>query len=596
MDEGTFDVIVIGTGLSESISAAALSKAGFKVAHLDKNPYYGAEEASLFLDEFVQWTKDSPDGCFAFSRSGNESLPQSRQYSISLSPSVIASTGPLISSLISSGVSRYGGFRLLDQFGIYDSSGTVSRVPGNKEDIFKNKNISLVDKRRLMRFLTFAAGDFEEAKELKDNERAPFVDFLRRTFSLNDDIVSTITYALSHCLSASDTTLPALQRLRRYLRSAGRYGSSPFLFGHYGSSGEIAQGFCRTSAVAGGVYILGKPISSITSTPQLDDDPNHRNYTIHLDDFPDPLTCDIIISSEKHVPNDLVEHVKRVSTKSGTEAVVSSYPSVARCVAIIDRPISFLPSQNSQEGDSLEEDVDAAEEDDDYSPEAEPSASKAKPTQAPVDAGILVFPPSSLSGGSATTFSVTAFIVGDSTMSTPKDKWIIYISTPVAQDNTFSPEEILRPYLDAVLALALPIDPSDSAPTPLTPLFTTFYLQACPTSPSVPPSTSSTSVGQSSHIISSDSTTSTTRTYLIPPSLPLLPLPESPDAAALGAESVFWEAVNVLKRLRGLRQAKSELGVDKTDREETQAQEQREGEIQIESFWPPLNQNDDEEL
>jgi GDP dissociation inhibitor len=42
-----------------------------------------------------------------------------------------------------------------------------------------------------------------------------------------------------------DPTLPALKRLRGFLRSAGRYGNSPFLIGHYGGLGELAQGFCR---------------------------------------------------------------------------------------------------------------------------------------------------------------------------------------------------------------------------------------------------------------------------------------------------------------------------------------------------------------
>ena len=37
----------------------------------------------------------------------------------------------------------------------------------------------------------------------------------------------------------------ALLRMRHYMRSAGRYGNSPFLMGHYGGLGEMVQGFCR---------------------------------------------------------------------------------------------------------------------------------------------------------------------------------------------------------------------------------------------------------------------------------------------------------------------------------------------------------------
>ena len=38
----------------------------------------------------------------------------------------------------------------------------ATRVPGSKEEVFKDKTASLMEKRRLMKFLMFAAGAFEE--------------------------------------------------------------------------------------------------------------------------------------------------------------------------------------------------------------------------------------------------------------------------------------------------------------------------------------------------------------------------------------------------------------------------------------------------
>jgi RAB protein geranylgeranyltransferase component A len=105
--------------------------------------------------------------------------------------------------LVASGVARYGGFRLVERVCVYDSSGSVKPVPGSKEDIFKNKEISLVDKRRLMRFLMFAAGDFEETKELEGHEISPFPAYLKNVFSLNEEMSNAITYALAYCLSPS---------------------------------------------------------------------------------------------------------------------------------------------------------------------------------------------------------------------------------------------------------------------------------------------------------------------------------------------------------------------------------------------------------
>jgi RAB protein geranylgeranyltransferase component A len=71
------------------------------------------------------------------------------------------------------------------------------------------------------------------------------IQFLEESFSLPNQLSTSVTYAIAHCTSPKDATLPALQRTRRYLRSVGRYGSGAFLVGQYGGAGEVAQGFCR---------------------------------------------------------------------------------------------------------------------------------------------------------------------------------------------------------------------------------------------------------------------------------------------------------------------------------------------------------------
>ncbi len=86
---------------------------------------------------------------------------------------------------------------------MYDvASGAVKGVPGSKEDVFKNKDISLVDKRRLMRFLMFASGEFEGKPELERREEMAFGEFLKTVFTLNDETVAAIVYALAFCFTA----------------------------------------------------------------------------------------------------------------------------------------------------------------------------------------------------------------------------------------------------------------------------------------------------------------------------------------------------------------------------------------------------------
>ncbi|EPQ59734.1 FAD/NAD P-binding domain-containing protein [Gloeophyllum trabeum ATCC 11539] len=552
MSETHFEVIVLGTGLTESITAAALSKAGFKVAHLDENPYYGGDEASLTLDELAQWADErtlsssaSEPSRYAaaqrakfrsVSRSGSV-LPNSRQYSLSLSPSVIPSNGPATSSLIGSGVSRYGGYKLLERIAVFDRLGKVRNVPGSKEDVFKSKDLSLVDKRRLMRFLMFASGEFEGKPELAGNETTPFPDFLRNKFSLKQDVIDAITYALAFCTSSFDPTLPALHRIRRYLLSSGRYGASPFLVGQYGGAGEIAQGFCRASAVHGGVYILGRKILSITHI-ELSSPPDGTEpaFSLQLDDLEDRLTADLIISSPDYVSPELrsIAGLLPPDTLDASQGT----SSVARCIAIFDGPVIF-PTSPSQQTLAGSEDPSLTSADADL-----PVESDAEP-QSKVDTAVLVFPPGSLPGASATA-SATVLLTGEGTMSTPAGKCIAYISMPIdSQDSTpCSAETLLKPYLQATLSSVTTIS------TPPEALFSVFY----------------TINGHRELYPRLSTADSSSRVLVTPPSSPLLP--ESMDDAACNAEALFRHAVHLLRP--------GQAGT-------------------VEGLWPPLENQDEEE-
>ena len=51
IQDDTYDVIVLGTGLTECILSGLLSVEGKKVLHMDRNDYYGGESASLNLSQ-----------------------------------------------------------------------------------------------------------------------------------------------------------------------------------------------------------------------------------------------------------------------------------------------------------------------------------------------------------------------------------------------------------------------------------------------------------------------------------------------------------------------------------------------------------------
>ena len=50
-----FQVIVIGTGLEESIVAAAAARNGHTVLHIDTNDYYGSQWSAFTFDSLQKW-------------------------------------------------------------------------------------------------------------------------------------------------------------------------------------------------------------------------------------------------------------------------------------------------------------------------------------------------------------------------------------------------------------------------------------------------------------------------------------------------------------------------------------------------------------
>lgn len=192
-----------------------------------------------------------------------------------------------------------------------------------------------------------------------------------------------------------EPTLPALHRIRTYLRASGRYGSSSFLVGYYGGSGEIAQGFCRASAVGGAVYILGRSIRSLMSLdpaepehPFLTSEP--ARFAVEVDDLPDSLHCQCLISSTSILPG----HLRTRADIIRPTIPSCSFPqpfAIARCIAIVDGSINFPCYLDTEDSGNAS------------------------------DSSLLVFPPESLEGGLSTS-AVHVMTAGPGTMSAPAEK------------------------------------------------------------------------------------------------------------------------------------------------------------------------------
>jgi RAB protein geranylgeranyltransferase component A len=198
------------------------------VLHVDPSPEYGGRDASLSLPALGAFVAQPPAALHISALSNPvplppHLLPRTRDFALSLAPCVVPATGPLIDALVRSGVARYGAFKLLDAVGMYrgttpngsgsgdddgNDKGDVATIPASKEDVFKSKALSLVEKRRLMKFLQFAAGDFEPSGALL---HAPFAAFLSAPdVGLSAPLARAVAYALAHCAQESGACVDLL--------------------------------------------------------------------------------------------------------------------------------------------------------------------------------------------------------------------------------------------------------------------------------------------------------------------------------------------------------------------------------------------------
>ncbi|KAL8168323.1 hypothetical protein V2J09_009822 [Rumex salicifolius] len=327
--------------------------------------------------------------------------------------------------MVKSGISEYLEFKSVDASFVYDSNGGLSRVPGSRAEIFKDRSLGLTEKTQLMRFfklvqehLESAGLDGVEAHQIgerntytisKDDMERPFTEFLAGK-RLPSKIKSIILYAIAMADNdqEGDTCKPllktdeAMRHLALYHSSISRYpnASSGMLYPLYGH-GEVAQAFCRRAAVKGSIYVLRMPVVSV-----LVDKDSGLYKGIKLASgqqlFSHQLVLDpcFIIPQSLHTgspqrPNDHLEDHSFIEGK------------VARGICITRKSIK-------SEGSNL----------------------------------LVVYPPRSLYPEQAN--SVRVLQIGSSLAVCPTDMFVLYLSTPC--DSAHDGKKSLKAAMDALFA------------------------------------------------------------------------------------------------------------------------------------------------
>ncbi|KAA0052917.1 rab proteins geranylgeranyltransferase component A 2 [Cucumis melo var. makuwa] len=453
IDPSTFDLIVVGTGLPQSILAAAASAAGKTVLHLDPNPYYGGHFATLPLHDLTSFLNSAsapslPSPPLAsydnqdyvsvdlqtrplysdveISSYAPEVLQEhARKFNIDLAgPRVLFCADKCIDAVLKVGVNQYLEFKSIDASYLWDPNGKLVNVPGSRAAIFKDKSLSLTEKNQLMRFFKLVqqhldpAEDSENSKISQEDLDTPFLEFLNK-LRLPQKMKSIILYAIS--LANDDQndhdvgknrllTKEGIARLALYHTSIGRFQNAQgaLLYPIYGQ-GELSQAFCRRAAVKGCLYVLRMPVVAL-----LKDKSNEQYKGVRLASGQDIFSQQLVLD-----PCFIVPQLFKLSLESLQDVSLRDVNrKVARGICITKR--------------SLVSDVKNC---------------------------LLVYPPKTLFPEQVS--SVRVLQIGGNLAVCPEDMFVIYISTLC--DNANQGKEMVREAMNAIMSLFVSDCPDSSS-------------------------------------------------------------------------------------------------------------------------------------
>ena len=258
-------------------------------------PAQGAAiDARTCLNVTTYATKTNPP-----SASGRRSYSMDRA-----GPKLVLGSDKFIDHLVKSGAHKYCEFKQLDatymswgeEGGVQHS--TFHPVPASRSEVFRDKTLSLSEKRSLMRMLKqcvrvaelqgaqIGSGDPDDANAaigapgsewnvggmvggadvanakdktlLVESAFELFTDALARLgLPTGSKAAGSIQFALALCTHENELANCGFKRLTTYLASLGKYGPSvgAVLVPLYGTNG-FPQAFSRVAAVAGATYVL----------------------------------------------------------------------------------------------------------------------------------------------------------------------------------------------------------------------------------------------------------------------------------------------------------------------------------------------------
>lgn len=282
MDD-TYDVVVLGTGLKESILSALLQKKQLKVLTIDRNRWYGGEAASLQLDQLYDKFKGTKPP---------KELGDQRLWAVDLCPKFLMASGQLTSLLRITRAIQYIDMSLIPGSYIANSK-TIYKVPATAGEATTSTLLGLLERFRFKSMLEFV-NDFDFTKPEKYKESKLTARQFFKNYDLSKDAIEFCGHALA--LHTDDTYLErncvdTLAKIKLYANSLARYGSSPFIYPQYGL-GTMSEAFSRLCAINGGLQMLEKKVTAFN----YGDDGKVNGITLDEPTGPHIIKCHRILA------------------------------------------------------------------------------------------------------------------------------------------------------------------------------------------------------------------------------------------------------------------------------------------------------------
>ena len=236
-----------------------------------------------------------------------------RQFCLDRSgPRLALGADAFVDLLVRSGAHKYVEFKALDATNIRKSDGEFAAVPASRAEVFRDKTLSLAEKRALMRVLkhvvrvaerdgtVVGAGDPDAADAAvgapgsewraaasEDSSVEPLSSDLSPLYEREDELFSAalerlglgentsaslaVQFALALSGDENETAHDGFERLTAYLASLHRFGRDvgAALVPLYGAS-EFPQAFARLAAVHGATYALRVGVRRVAFSPAGD--------------------------------------------------------------------------------------------------------------------------------------------------------------------------------------------------------------------------------------------------------------------------------------------------------------------------------------